>query len=134
MCLVTQSCPALCNPMDCSPACSSEHRDSPGKNTGVGCHALLQGIFPTQGSNWEPNKPNLRAVWHSVQQSSNQTNVNINKIINKLFTEYIFIVISHFPCLAVLCAPSPYNPDISCHRFHTYSTNTKRRELKPSEK
>ena len=24
---------------------------SPGKNTGVGCHALLQGIFPTQGSN-----------------------------------------------------------------------------------
>ena len=26
--------------------------DSPGKNTGVGCHALLQGIFPTQGSNW----------------------------------------------------------------------------------
>ena len=25
--------------------------DSPGKNTGVGCHFLLQGIFPTQGSN-----------------------------------------------------------------------------------
>ena len=29
----------------------SVHGDSPGKNTGVGCHALLQGIFPTQGSN-----------------------------------------------------------------------------------
>ena len=26
-------------------------RDSPGKNTGVGCHGLLQGIFLTQGSN-----------------------------------------------------------------------------------
>ena len=26
-------------------------RDSPGKNTGLGCHFLLQGIFPTQGSN-----------------------------------------------------------------------------------
>ena len=26
--------------------------DSPGKNTGVGCHVLLQGIFPTQGLNW----------------------------------------------------------------------------------
>ena len=25
--------------------------DDPGKNTGVGCHALLQGVFPTQGSN-----------------------------------------------------------------------------------
>ena len=30
---------------------SSVHGDSPGKNTGVGCHALLQGIFPTQGLN-----------------------------------------------------------------------------------
>ena len=25
--------------------------NSPGQNTGVGFHALLQGIFPTQGSN-----------------------------------------------------------------------------------
>ena len=32
-------------------ACFSVHGDSPGKNTRVGCHALLQGIFPTQGSN-----------------------------------------------------------------------------------
>ena len=30
---------------------SSVHGVSPGKNTGVGCHSLLQGIFPTQGSN-----------------------------------------------------------------------------------
>ena len=30
---------------------SSVHRDSLGKNTGMGCHALLQGIFRTQGSN-----------------------------------------------------------------------------------
>ena len=30
---------------------SSVHGDSLGKNTGVGCYALLQGIFPTQGSN-----------------------------------------------------------------------------------
>ena len=30
---------------------SSVHGDSPGKNTGVGCHALLQGIYPTQGPN-----------------------------------------------------------------------------------
>ena len=37
--------------MDCSPPGSSVHGDSPGRNTGVGCCALLQGIFPTQGSN-----------------------------------------------------------------------------------
>ena len=37
--------------MDCSLLGSSVHRDSPGKYTGVGCHAFLQGIFPNQGSN-----------------------------------------------------------------------------------
>ena len=49
--LVTQSCPTLCNPVDCSLPGSSVHGDSPSRNIGVGCHALLQGIFPTQGSN-----------------------------------------------------------------------------------
>ena len=51
MCLVTQSCPVLCDPMDYSPPSSSGHRDSPSKNTGVGWHALFQGIFPIQRSN-----------------------------------------------------------------------------------
>ena len=37
--------------MNCSPPGSSVHGDSPSKNTGVGCHALLQRIFLTQGSN-----------------------------------------------------------------------------------
>ena len=35
----------------CSPPGSSVHWDSPGKNIGVGCHTLLQGIFLTQGFN-----------------------------------------------------------------------------------
>ena len=52
LCLVTQLCLTLCDPMDCSPPGSSIHGNSLGKNTGVGCHALLQGIFPTQELNW----------------------------------------------------------------------------------
>ena len=54
LCLVAQLCPSLCNPMDCSPPGYSAHGDSPGKNTEVGCHALLQGIFPTQGRSHSP--------------------------------------------------------------------------------
>ena len=46
-----QSCSTLCNPVDYNLPGSSVHGDFPGKNTGVGCHALLQGIFQTQGSN-----------------------------------------------------------------------------------
>ena len=41
----------LCDPLDCSPPGSSVHGDSPGKNTGVGFHFLLQEIFLTLGSN-----------------------------------------------------------------------------------
>ena len=51
LCSVTQSCPTLCNPMNCSLPGSSIHGDSPGNNIGVDCHGFLQGIFPTQGSN-----------------------------------------------------------------------------------
>ena len=36
---------------DCSLPGSSVHGDSADENTGVDCHSLLQGIFPTQGSN-----------------------------------------------------------------------------------
>ena len=48
---VTQLCPTLCDPWDCSPPGSSVHGDSPGKNTRVGCHSLLQRISPFQGLN-----------------------------------------------------------------------------------
>ena len=37
-----QSCPTLCDPIDSSPPGSPRPWDSPGKNTGVGCHFLLQ--------------------------------------------------------------------------------------------
>ena len=40
-------------PMDCSLPDSSVHADSPSKNTGVGCHAHLQWVFPSPG--WNPH-------------------------------------------------------------------------------
>ena len=46
-CVRAQSCLTLFNPMDCSPPVSSVHGESPSKNTGLDCHTLLQGIFPT---------------------------------------------------------------------------------------
>ena len=50
----------------CPHLCSCE---SPGKNTGVGCHALLQGIFPTQGLN--PGLPHCRGIlYHLSHQGS----------------------------------------------------------------
>ena len=39
------------SPIDCSSPGFSVHGIIPGKNTGMGCHFLPQGIFPTQGLN-----------------------------------------------------------------------------------
>ena len=48
-CLVAKSCPTSCNPME--PDKLLCPWDFPGRDTGVGWHALFQGIFPSQGLN-----------------------------------------------------------------------------------
>ena len=78
LCLVTLSCPTLCNPMDCSPPGPSVHGDSPGKNTGVGCHVLLQGIFPSQG--WNPGLVDCRWILYQLSYQESPTNVALKKI------------------------------------------------------
>ena len=74
--LIVPSCPTLCNPMDGSQwtdrlLCSW---DSPGKNTGVGCCALLQGIFPTQGLNLQGIFPTQGLLADSLPSEHTQRN------------------------------------------------------------
>ena len=73
LCLVAQLCPSLCDPI----------RDSPGKNTGVGCHALLQGIFPTQGLDpgSEPRSPMFQADFLPAEPPG-KINVNMSYLIS----------------------------------------------------
>ena len=67
--IVSQSCLTLWDAMECSLPGSSVHGNSPGKNTGVDCHAFLQEIFPTQGSN--PGIPHCRQIlYHLSHQGS----------------------------------------------------------------
>ena len=90
MCLVIQSCLTLCDPLDCSPPGSSVYRDSPGKTTGVVCHALLQENFPTQGSN--PGVLICRWILYllSYQETYFQ---RIHQTPNNCFKIHIFIYI-----------------------------------------
>ena len=77
---VAQSCPTLCDPMDCSPW------NFPGKSTGVGCHFLLQEIFLTQGSN--PGLPHYRQrpyFWAAREE------VFIQRNCKTLIWKYIYI-------------------------------------------
>ena len=61
---VTLLCPTLCDPVDCH-LCPW---NSPGKNTGVGSHSLLQGIFPTEG--WNLCFLHWRRLYHLSYQGS----------------------------------------------------------------
>ena len=79
--LVAQSSLTLHDTMDCSLPRLVCPWDSPGKNTGVGCHALLQGSIPTQGSN-----PVDWAIGETVEFLPNpQTNKNYIETISTLF-------------------------------------------------
>ena len=69
-CLVSQLCLTLCSPMKYSPPGSSVHGDSPGKNIRMGCQALLQGIFPTQGSN--PGLPHCSQILYRLSHREAQ--------------------------------------------------------------
>ena len=66
--LVAQLCLTLCNPMDCSLPGFSVRGDSPGKNTGVGCQALLQGVSP----GIEPTSPASSALQEDSLSLSHQ--------------------------------------------------------------
>ena len=80
MCVCAQSCLTLCKPMDLQPARLLCPWNFPSKNTGVGCHSLFQGIFPTQGSNpsnlgllhWQADLPIVapgKLIWFLCKQS-----------------------------------------------------------------
>ena len=69
---VAQSCPTLCNPVDCSPW------NSPGRNTEVGSCSLLQVIFPTQGLN--PGLPTLQADSSPAEPPGKPKNTGVGSL------------------------------------------------------
>ena len=80
LCLVTQSYLTLCDRIAWSLPNFSVPGDSPGKNTGVGCYFLLQGVFLTQKLNW--GLPHCR--WILYQLNYKRTNF-IQKKLSKIF-------------------------------------------------
>ena len=110
LCLVAQSCPTLCDPRDCSPPGSS--RNFPGKKAGVGTHALLQGIFLTQGLN--PGLLRCRQIlYHLSHQGSPQIRklmLNLPKVTQLASDELGFNL--KILCLFPMIVPCLFNPTI----------------------
>jgi len=72
--------------MDCNPPGSSVHGDSPGKNTGVGCHSLLQEIFPTQGSN--QGLPHCRRILYRLSHQGSPLAVIVDAKVHGTISEF----------------------------------------------
>ena len=86
-----QSCPTLCDPMDCILPGSSVHGDSPGKNIGVDSHSLLQGGLPD--SEIEPKSLALQAdsLPSELPGKPSYTTINLFKSFTFPSTSVFFI-------------------------------------------
>ena len=77
-----------CDPIDCSPPGSSLW-DSPGKNTGVGSHSLLQGIFLNQGSN--PGLLHRRQILYQLSHQGSQGELRHGDCLHSLIIAIHFL-------------------------------------------
>ena len=110
--------------MNYSPPGSSVHADSPGKNSGVGCHALLHGIFLTQGSNPRLLSPALAgrffttsATWEAhiymyvytsrIAESYANSVFILLRNCQTTFHSYHMILNSHQQCAGIPIPPRP---------------------------
>ena len=95
---VAQSCPTL-RPHGPWPTWLLRPWDFPGKNTGVGCHFLLQGIFPTQGLN--PGLPHCRQTLYPLShQGSPMDGIKELLILTELLQVRVLSRLSHFRLFA----------------------------------
>ena len=119
-CLMAHLCPTHWDPMRCSRPGSLGHGDSPGKDPGVGCHFLLQGIFPTQGSN-----PGLLHCRQILYHRNHQGNPSYSKghlpvfFINLYLSKHLFILSHYLPHLSTNHFPCELQSSPLCFHNHT---------------
>ena len=78
LCVLITQCLTLCDPYGVQPTRLLCPQDSLGKNTGVGSHSLLQGIFLTQG--WIPGLVHCRQILYCLShQGSPKINLSLSK-------------------------------------------------------
>ena len=97
--LVTRSYPALWEPKGCSLPGSSVHGISPGKNTGVGCHAFLWVIFPAQELN--PGLLHCQQILHHLSHRWSHLSGHSSDI-PRQWPQLVAFLSLHFPPTSTL--------------------------------
>ena len=107
---VAQSCPTLCNPMDCNQTGSSLHGILQAKVTGVDRHFPLQGIFPTQ--RWNPGSCNpgrFFTIWATRRALSFFIPFQV-PFLCLLFSLFALFFLGYHPFSKELLSPVPSRP------------------------
>ena len=107
-----QSSPILCNLVDNSPSGSGPW-GSPGKNTGVDCHALLQGIFPIQEI--KPRSPALQAESLPTEHQGSPR-------VLLLLWLLVHFVCEKWKCIKCYIQKEEVSPLTFCKYFNMWST------------
>ena len=86
-----ESCPILCDLTDCCPPSSSVHKDSPDKNTEVGCHTLLQRMLLTHGSHRQScvSCTGRQALYNQYHLGSPDYNTHSNSFSQSLLFNFL---------------------------------------------
>ena len=106
-CSVTQGCPTLYNPMDCSLVASSVHGASPSKNTGVSCTFLLQENLPDPGT--EPAFLALAGIFFNMTAACQASlSITNSRILLKLMSTESVVPSNHL----IFCSPLLLLPSI----------------------
>ena len=142
---VTKLCPTLWDPMDCSPPGFSAHGDSPGKNIGVGGHALLQGILPTQGAYSDlPRWGGFFTIWATREdgllepgnpetvQLEGTISSNIGNVILNFSVPWRFIGLTDF-CIFYIFQFSSSCIYLEADTENSFNANLQKRKNKDSE-
>ena len=116
---ITQSCPTLCDLTDYKPTRLRCPWNSSGKNTGVDCHSLLQGIFLTQGSN--PGLLRCRQILHCLSNQGSPSvkeshNIRSSLTICTDTCQYHEVTVSH----AGYIASKTWNTHTHTHTHTSY--------------
>ena len=105
------SCAQLFEILWTAPARLLYRWDSPGKNTGVGCHVLLQGIFPIQGSKLDLQVDSL-PLSHQGSPENKQEKLKTSKIRARIIVKRIC---ENTRVLVLLKIKQDDNMGVFCH-------------------
>ena len=121
---VTQSCPNLCNPMNWG---FLYPWNFPGKNTRVGSHSLLQGIFLTHGSNSGPL--HCKQIFYHLSHKGSPGRSQLGAIFTWQFWRYFWLL--KFRVREVLLELNEWRPEMLLNTPQCQDSPLQRRIVQP---